>query len=91
MTARIAILAALTILAAPTFAQQLGTCTGPGPCPDYPIETEHLKRIECGPWADGLYVRAEVPLSIVPLAGENGFSRAEQCDMLRSAVTGMPR
>jgi hypothetical protein len=89
MTARIAILAAL--LAAPVAAQQVGTCASPGPCPDYPIETEHLKRIECGPWPDGLYVRAEVPLSIVPLAGEQGYSRAEQCEMLRSAITGVPQ
>lgn len=91
MTARIAILTALTILAAPTVAQQIGTCAGPGECPDFGTNIQHVKQIECGPWPDlppDFIIRVEVPLGLVELAGARGFSQAEQCEMQRKAVTG---
>jgi hypothetical protein len=75
----------------PAVAQdQVGTCIGPGVCTPDGIHTEHTKSIECPQslWNDGFYVRATMPFGVVPLAGEVGYDRKAQCDMLRRAVTG---
>lgn len=80
------------LLAVATPAQSQ-TCVGPGECPNVGTHFNHVKRIECGPWPDlpqRFVVRSEVPLGVVPLAGERGFDQTEQCDMLRRAVTGEP-
>lgn len=94
MTARIAILSALAILASPVAAQQIGTCAGPGECPDFGINIQHTKNIECGPWPDlpkEFVIRTQVPLGFVELAGARGYSQKEQCEMQRNAVTGEMR
>lgn len=75
----------------PAFSQdQVGTCVGPGVCTPDGIRTEHVKTIECPEhlWNDGFYVRATMPFGVVPLAGEAGYDRTSQCNMLRRAVTG---
>ena len=71
-------------------AQQAGTCVSPGPCPEVPPNFKHVKLIDCplGFWEDDFYFTGEVPLGIVPLAGEKGYNQTQQCEMLRDALTG---
>lgn len=80
-------IAALNAAAAPVPL----TCVSPGPCPDFGIEIKHVKEIECGPWPDlpeAFVIRAQVPLGLVPLAGDRGYTQADQCEMQRQAITG---
>lgn len=92
LSAHIPLTALLIGLALPALAASpSATCVSPGPCPDFGIEIRHVKAIECGPWPDlpaGFVIRTEVPLGLVPLAGERGFSQADQCQMQRAAATG---
>lgn len=81
------------VLIAPAAAQQAGTCVSPGPCPAAAPAFQHVKVIECprGLWPDDFWFSGQVPLNVVPLAGELGLSQAAQCDLLRDALTGARR
>ena len=85
---------AMLVLLGPfaALAQQAGTCVSPGPCPEVLPNFKHvkLKLIDCplGFWEDDFYFTGEVPLGVVPLAGEKGYNQTQQCEMLRDALTG---
>ena len=84
-------LIAFSLFVLSTHAFASGTCVSPGPCPDFDYEITHTKVISCGPWADlpqRFVFKVEVPLGVVPLAGEAGVSQAQQCEDLLDALTG---
>lgn len=90
---RAIIFSVLLLLPVLAIAQSPQTCLSPGPCPDFGIEIKHVKSVECGPWPDlprEFVITAAAPLGLVPLAGERGYSQAEQCERLRWALTGEP-
>jgi hypothetical protein len=64
------------------------TCVSPGPCPEFGWQFQHIKRVECGPWPDGLAFVVEIDQGDLPLAGAAGFSQPEQCELLRRAIAG---
>jgi hypothetical protein len=72
------------------------TCVGPEECTEDSVlpapgakQIEHIKRITCGPWPDApeaFVFYTEVPLGVIPLAGEYGATKDQQCWALRNAV-----
>lgn len=90
MKSLITIAISLAALTGTAYAQPV-TCVGPGPCPDWGYEIQHVKHIECGPFADlpkEFVFSAEVPLNIIPLAGQAGVPQSDQCLDLRRALLG---
>lgn len=80
----------LTFLALPAHAElePPQTCVSPGPCPEFGWQFDHIKRVECGPWPDGLAFTVEINQGDLLLAGAAGYSQPDQCELLRRAITG---
>lgn len=75
----------LVLVAPLAFAQSPQTCVSPGPCLNPTHEFRLIKEVHCE-WSDGLEIDAEITAAIVPLAGEYGIPKDEQCERLRDAV-----
>jgi hypothetical protein len=89
--ASLVVAASLLMMLAVTASAELAppqTCTGPGLCPDFGYRFQHIKRIECGPWPDGLAFWVEIDQGDLPLAGAAGYSQPDQCELLRRAIAG---